>query len=53
MKINVEFGNLWVTDLQKILNLKFMMMSHEFLYTCDTGEKKRSVQKGQMKAVKL
>jgi hypothetical protein len=30
-----------------------MMMSHEFLYTCDTGEKKRSVQKGQMKAVKL
>jgi hypothetical protein len=30
-----------------------MMMSHEFLYTCDTGEKKRSVQKGQMKVVKL
>jgi hypothetical protein len=36
----VEFGNLRVTDLQekKILNLKFMM-SHEFLYTCDTGKK--------------
>jgi hypothetical protein len=37
----------------KILNLKFMMMSHEFLYACDTGEKKRSVQKGQVKVVKL
>jgi hypothetical protein len=33
---------------RKFLNLKFMMMSHEFLYACDMGEKKRSVQKGQM-----
>jgi hypothetical protein len=30
-----------------------MMMSHEFLYTWDTGKKKRSVQGGQMKAFKL
>jgi hypothetical protein len=30
-----------------------MMMSHEFMYAYDTGEKKRSVQKGQMKAIKL
>jgi hypothetical protein len=28
-------------------------MSHEFLYTCDTGEKKIYVHKGYMKAVKL
>jgi hypothetical protein len=30
-----------------------MMMSHELLYTFDTGEKKRYVQKGNMKVVKL
>ena len=30
-----------------------MMMSHEFLDTCDIGEKKRSVQKGQVKDVKM
>jgi hypothetical protein len=25
---------------RKFLNLKFMMMSHEFLYACDASEKK-------------
>jgi hypothetical protein len=29
------------------------MVSHEFLYTWDISEKKRYVQGGQMKAVKL
>ena len=30
-----------------------MMTSHEILCTCDTGEKKRHVQKGQMRVVKV
>jgi hypothetical protein len=33
---------------RKILNLKFMM-SHEFLYTFDTGKRKRSVKCANMR----
>jgi hypothetical protein len=33
---------------RKFLNLKFMM-SHEFLYTCDTGERERSAKSAEMR----
>jgi hypothetical protein len=29
MKINEEIGNLWVTDCNKILKFRIVMMSHE------------------------
>jgi hypothetical protein len=41
-----KYGNkVWNLDIygshiyKKKLNLKFMMMFHEFLYACDIGEK--------------
>ena len=33
---------------RKFLNLKFMM-SHEFLYACDTGERERFEKSAEMK----
>ena len=40
LKINVEFRNLWVTDLQENFEFKIDDNISEFLYTCDTGEMK-------------
>jgi hypothetical protein len=31
------------------MNLKFMMMFHEFLYTYDTGERKISAKSAEMR----
>ena len=44
--------NLWVTDLQENFEFKIYNDVSWILYTCDTGEKKRHVQKGQMRDVK-
>ena len=50
MKTNYEIWK-YVGDrfTRKFLNLKFMMMSHEFMYTYDTCERKRSAKSAYMR----